>query len=124
MPFTIKIFVPVAAISAALSFTACTSHTAPTGPELHESRSVELDKAEQVRVELHMPAGELDLRGSAQKLLDADFTYNVPSWKPDVRYSSSGNFGDLTVEQNGPGSSGNNTKNHWDLRLNDGVPID
>ena len=85
---------------------------------------MELDKAEQVRVEMHMPAGELDLRGGAQKLLDADFTYNVPSWKPDVRYSSSGSFGDLTVEQHGAGSSGNNAKNHWDLRLNDGVPVD
>jgi len=103
---------------------ACGGHSVPTGPEQSESRSVDLDKSERVRAELKMPVGEFDVRGGAQKLLDADFTYNVAAWKPDLRYRSEGGIGDLVIEQRGPTSSGSNTKNHWDLRFNDKVPLD
>ena len=119
----LKQLLPFVAVSAVLTLSACRDGT-PTGPEQHESRSVELDKAERVRVELKMPVGELDMRGGAQNLLDADFTYNVPEWKPDVRYHSGGVAGDLIIEQHGPRSSSGNKKNHWDLHFNDKVPLD
>jgi hypothetical protein len=115
---------PIVVIAATLTFAGCWSFKTPPGPEQHESRSIELDKAERVRVELKMPVGELDVRGGAQKLLDADFTYNVAAWKPDIRYNSAGTAGDLIIEQHGPASSGGNAKNHWDLRLNDNIPLD
>jgi hypothetical protein len=99
-------------------------NVAPTGPEQHESRSIDLDKSEHVRVELKMSAGELDVRGGAQKLMEAEFTYNVPAWKPDVRYRSAGSAGDLTIEQHGSSSFSGNNKNHWDLRLHDATPLD
>ncbi len=111
-------------ILSVLALSACWHGMTPTGPERHESRSIELDKAEKVRVQLNMPVGELDVRGGAQKLMDADFTYNVAAWKPDIRYSSTGPFGSLIVEQHGPTSSSGNAKNRWDLRFNDGVPLD
>jgi uncharacterized protein DUF2154 len=116
---------PFVTICTALALSACSGlNTAPAGPEEHESRSVDLDKSERVRAELKMGSGELDVRGGSQKLLDADFTYNVASWKPDLRYTSSGGTGDLILEQPGPGSSTGNTKNHWDLRVNDKVTLD
>src|SRR5688572_27582886 len=93
---------PFVVISAALLLSSCWAGMDPTGPEQNESRSIELDKAERVRVELKMPAGELEIGGGAQKLLDADFTYNVAAWKPDIRYHSTGTAGDLTLEQHGP----------------------
>jgi hypothetical protein len=96
----------------------------PAGPDQHDSKTVELDKSERVHVQLKMNAGELDVRGGSQKLMDADFTYNVAAWKPDIRYSSAGGDGHLYLEQPGPKSSTGNTKNRWDLRLNDSVPID
>src|SRR6266851_1296827 len=111
-------------ISAVLTLSACTGNITPAGPEQHESRSVDLDKSERVRVELKMPVGELDVRGGAAKLMDADFTYNVAAWKPDIRYSSAGAAGDLILEQHGPTSSRGNAKNRWDLSLNDKVPLD
>src|SRR5260370_20875872 len=111
-------------ISAVLALSACTGNITPAGPEQHESRSVDLDKSERVRVELKMPVGELDVRGGAGKLLDADFTYNVAAWKPDIRYSSARAAGDLIIEPHDPTSSSGNTKNHWDLRFNDNVPLD
>jgi hypothetical protein len=119
-----KQLLPLAVISAATILSSCWGNLTPTGPEEHESRSVDLDKAERVRVELKMLAGELDVRGGDQKLLDADFTYNVADWKPEVRYRSAGSVGDLIVEQRGPKLSRGNAKNHWDLRFNDKVPLD
>lgn len=120
----IKQIVLFAVIVVAGTLSACKGDFSPAGPEQHESRSVELDKAESVRVELKMPVGEMDVRGGAQKLLDADFTYNVPEWKPDIRYNSTGAIGDLVIEQHGSSSSSGNKKNHWDLRFNDKVPLD
>ena len=120
----LKQLLPFVAISAVLTLSACSGNITPTGPEQHESRSVDLDKSERVRVELKMPVGELDVRGGAHKLLDADFTYNVAAWKPDIRYRSAGAAGDLILEQHGPTSSSGNAKNHWDLRFNDNVPLD
>ena len=117
----VKQLLPFVVISAALTLSACGG--ASKGPEQHESRSVDLDKSERVRAELKLPVGELDVRGGAQKLLDADFTYNVAA-KPEVRYSSPGVVGDLTIEQHGPTSSIGNSKSHWNLRFNDNVPLD
>ena len=71
-----------------------------------------------------MNAGDLDVRGGAAKLLDADFTYNVAAWKPELHYSLSGGDGDLSLEQPGPRSSTGKTKNEWRVQLNDGVPVD
>ena len=49
-----------------------------------ESQSVELGDASSVRVEISFGAGDLNLAGGADKLLEADFTYNVARLKPVV----------------------------------------
>jgi hypothetical protein len=111
--------------TAALALCACTGvNSPPAGPEQHESRSLELDKSERVRAELKMGSGELDVRGGAQKLMDADFTYNVAAWKPDLRYTSVAAAGDLILRQPGTTFSTGNSVNHWDLRFNNNVPLD
>jgi hypothetical protein len=115
---------PLLAGAVLLALSGCTMNVAPSGPEQHESRTIDLDKSEHVRVELKMGAGELDVRGGAQKLMEADFTYNVPAWKPDVRYRSAGSAGDLTIEQHGSSSFSGKNRNHWDLRFYDGTPLD
>ena len=97
---------------------------ATAGPTEHETSSIPLDKAEFVRVNLKMGAGELNIKGGSAKLMDADFTYNVPSWKPAVKYTNTGVRGELSVEQ----PSGSTVSSHntyvWDVRLNDTVPMD
>ena len=110
---------------AAFLLVGCEISTVPTGPTQHESRSQDLDKLEMARVELRMGAGTLNVRGGSPKFVEADFTYNVPSWKPEFRYTNTGVRGDLVIEQ--PSHSGvhsGNTNYTWDLRFNDGVPID
>jgi hypothetical protein len=39
----------------------------------------------------------LALEGGAKNLMDANFIYNIVSWKPDVSYSVSNGVGDLQV---------------------------
>jgi len=93
-----------------------------TGETRHESRNVGVGAAQSVRVTLEMKAGELKVEGGAQQLLDADFTYNVPEWKPEVSYDVSAGVGYLEVKQPGSGGSSGNTRNEWALRLNDKTP--
>jgi hypothetical protein len=63
--------------------------------------------------------------GSAEKLLEADFNYNVAKLKPEVEYSNS----KLVVWQ--PEAEGlpdfrgiSGFQNEWDLRFSDEVPMD
>jgi hypothetical protein len=95
-----------------------------TGPVEHATQSVELDKSEMVRVELKMGAGELHVQGGSPKLMDGDFTYNVASWKPLVHYDSSSFRGKLLVEQPVSSHGRSNVTYKWDVRLNDGMPLD
>src|SRR5215204_1148754 len=94
---------------------------------LHTTLSEDaLENAQSVRAELRMGAGELNVTGGADALMEADFAYNVADWEPEVDYEVSGDTGELKVEQ-GSGediSIGGEARNEWDLRLNDDVPID
>ena len=42
-----------------------------------ESQSVELGDTRSVQVEINVGAGDLEVTGGGEKLLEADFTYNV-----------------------------------------------
>jgi hypothetical protein len=95
-----------------------------TGETRKESKTVALGAAQSARVSLNMKAGELKVEGGATQLLDADFTYNVPEWNPEVRYDVSGGVGNLEVEQQGSGTSTHDTKNSWDVRLNNKAPME
>jgi predicted membrane protein len=78
-----------------------------------------------VHVDLSMGAGNLTIGGGERKLLNAEFTYNVASWRPEVRYSSTGAHGNLTIRQPGQGHAQiGHTKYEWDLALNNDVPMD
>jgi hypothetical protein len=91
-----------------------------------ESQSIDLENAQLVRAELRMGAGELNVTGGADALMEADFAYNVADWEPEIDYNVSGETGELIVEQ-GSGADiplGGEPRNEWDLRFNDDVPID
>jgi hypothetical protein len=70
-----------------------------SGPVQYESKSIEAEGAESVHVSLRMGAGEMRVTDGAQQLARADFSYTVPSWKPEVRYSKGGSRGTLRVER-------------------------
>ncbi len=110
-------------LAAAVFLSGCVVETA--GPPQHDFRSIELDKSEFVRVNLKIGAGRLRVGSGTQKLMRADFTYNVPSWKPYVRYDSTAGHGVLTIEQPGTGHTHiGHVQYEWDIRLNREVPVD
>lgn len=95
-----------------------------SGPTEDLKRTIELDKTASVRVKLKMGAGTVNLRGGSANLMDADFKYNIPSWKPDVKYAVAGDQGNLTIEQPSGEHSGLGNKEYtWDVSLNDEKPL-
>ena len=110
-------------VAATVLLSGCIGYGRP-GPTTTERRQVQLDAAELTRIQLRMGAGELDVQGGAATLLDGDFAYNVPEWKPSINHSVSGSISDLEVSQgDGPTMFGD-TENRWRLALNDARPIE
>ena len=116
-----------AVVGAVLVLSGCGG--ARTGELQTESQSVELDDAESVRTELRQGFGKLNLSGGAEQLMEANFSYNVAEWEPEVDYDG-GSQGTLTVQQGGSEEDGtsllglDDARNEWDIRLNNSVPID
>jgi hypothetical protein len=96
------------------------------GEMQRESKSIQAQNARTVRADFKMGAGELNLTGGADALMEAEFSYNVADWKPKVSYDVGGEKGALTVKQGRGGGVrlGADARNEWDIRLNDEVPTD
>lgn len=110
---------------AVLGLGACVIHTGHNGIVEYSTSTLDLDSSELVHVRLNMGAGELRVTDGPQKLLRADFAYNVPEWKPSVRYTSVGTTGTITIKQpEGARSYMGTTKYRWDLQLSNKVPMD
>jgi hypothetical protein len=113
--------------AAALFLAGCHVHfDPPIGREVvTETKTVERGKAEMVRAEIAMGAGELRLQGGAKALFEGSFSSNVDDYRPEVRYDSTGFRGNLTVRQCASHSRiGNRVQNRWEMKLGDGVPLD
>lgn len=101
----------------------------PGGPPVEETRTtskmIPLGQEKSVDVEIKMGAGELRVANGSSALMNADFTYNVDAWKPEVRYDLSGNRGTLIIQQpSGRHNYRGRTRYEWDIRLNNHVPMD
>lgn len=96
------------------------------GELINETETVDLEDAEKVRVTIKMGAGELKIGDGVEDLLEADFTYNVADWKPEVDYQVRNGEGRLTVRQpqSDQLSMSGNVRYEWDLNFNDDVPLD
>jgi hypothetical protein len=113
----------VLALTVLVLSTACL-WTGVTGKVRTETERVELDGAQEVDVHLRMGAGGLTLTGGADALAEADFTYNVPAWKPTIDYVVGGDEGELWIEQPEVKRLSLETYRYeWDVRLNDDVPM-
>jgi len=91
----------------------------------HLSRTVDRDDAKDVRLELQMGAGDINLSGGSSHLLEADFDYRTSSGTPKVDYSISGTTGNLRISQSDSDVHMNTTSdNHWTLHLANNVPVE
>src|SRR6266566_3999092 len=115
----------VAVASAALLLSGCQIGSVATSETRHDTTHIDLGKAEAARVEIRMGGGELHVKSGTPKLLEADFAYNVPEWKPMVDYRDTPPAGELTISQpNNTGNAFGKTVYTWDLNLNGQLPLD
>jgi hypothetical protein len=119
-------FVHLLATAAAVALFVGACGTQEVGELQRESQSVDLENARSVRAQLRMGAGELNVTGGADRLMEADFSYNVADWEPEVNYDVIGDAGELSVDQ-GQGEGlpiSGDARNEWEVRFNDEVPTD
>src|SRR5579871_5714168 len=118
MSFVLKcVLVPATTLSFGL-LVGCVSDMDQRGSLQTETRSVDLDKAESVTVELRMGAGELSVRGGSPKLMDGEFSFRRLAMRPEIHYDASDFRGRLRIEEPS-GVHSSNSRYRWDLRLND-----
>jgi hypothetical protein len=89
-----------------------------------DSKVIELEGAKAVRMSIEMPAGELNLSGGADHLLEAHFAHDGSWSKPNINYSVDGGAGNLTVNQQGGGHMIGQEDNTWTLKVTDRVPLE
>ena len=106
-----------------LGVSACGVVGVKGGPTETLRKVVELDTSASTRVKITMGGGELQLKGGAAALLEADFSFNVPEWKPSVTHRSSAAEGELEITQDTRTSAIGQTENRWQLALNDSMPL-
>jgi N-terminal domain of toast_rack, DUF2154 len=109
-----------------LGLVSCHVSSGPPAGETHTmSKTVPLGQQKSVDVEIKMGAGELRVANGSSDLMNADFTYNVDAWRPEVRYDASGDRGMLTIQQpSGMHNYRGKTRYDWDLRFNNHVPME
>jgi N-terminal domain of toast_rack, DUF2154 len=99
-------------------------HEAATGPMHNEPFSIERGDADRANVELNMGAGEMNVRGGAEKLMEGDFEYNVDDWKPIVKSDMNGSHATVTIRQPEGVHAGGNKRYTWNLQLNNSALLD
>ncbi len=119
------LFVGVTAVLL-LTITGCIG-TFDVGPTQTESQSIELGDADAAQATIKMGVGELSINGGAANLMDANFTYNVAEWKPEVTYEIRRGEGQLEVSQpevtNINGIPNGDINYEWDLRFANDIPL-
>jgi hypothetical protein len=102
-------------------------NTTPVNDLRSETQSVDLGTANTAKVRIEFAAGSLKVDGGADRLMEADFRYNVDDWKPRVNYNVSGSRGELLVDHlrdNLKLPLGKEVVNEWNIHLNNAVPLD
>jgi len=91
-----------------------------------ETKTVPLGEAKSADVRIRIGAGELTVQGGAKELLEGEFTTNIRRWMPEVDYRVLEGRGVIRIEprRHSSGIPFGNSKNRWDVRLQNGFPIE
>ncbi len=108
----------------ALSFVILAASAAAWAKLSIETKNVEIGGAQGASVFLKMLHGELTVKGGAKDLMDAEFRFGHEAWKPDVGYEVVEGHGRLEVRQEAVKGHVAYRENEWDIKLNNGLPID
>jgi hypothetical protein len=101
-------------------------NTTTIGDLKTESQSVELESAKSVSVQIEFQVGELKVESGANSIMDANFRYNMDGFQPKIKYSETGEQGELIVSQQALDRLpvGGELINEWNIQLAKDVPID
>lgn len=86
---------------------------------------VSAEGATEVEASLDMGAGQLNVTGGADDLMNAEFEFSDSRWEPEVEYEVSGDTGELRVKtpSNIGGFPRSNSRYVWDVALTDDLPL-
>lgn len=107
-----------------LATSACVIGDMDGGPEKTYSESIQAGKVENVRVDVHMGAGEMRIEGGSTALVDANFRYSENLGRPNVSYDATGFRGRLRIDQPKQRFSAGHTVNEWNLKFGGQAPLD
>ena len=124
-----KNLVLLAVIATLFIATGCVNiGTYDVGPTEQTSHTFEQGGAETLKADINMGVGELVIGSGANELAEAEFTYNIEDWKPELNYDVRGDNGRLTISQpNNSEINGfptNDIEYKWDIRFNNDIPTD
>jgi hypothetical protein len=95
----------------------------PAGPLQYDSRTIDRDGSQALRLNLDMNAGRMVVGSGTDKLMRADFSYTVRSSKPEVRYSSTAGRATIDIKQPSLHAGIGKNRYEWNVRLNKSVPV-
>ncbi len=108
---------------AGLATIACDLENVEGGVDQTQPVSFNPQGIDAATVELHLGAGELNIRGGGSQLADGQLDYNISSWKPVVHQTTAGHFARLRIEQPETHGVPHNLKYTWNLQLSNTIPI-
>lgn len=85
------------------------------------------DGAERIKADLRMYVGNLNIRGGAEKVVQADFDCELEAWQPDVQYKVESGMGHLSMIQPQTQTQARlrrRIQNEWDIRFGNNLPLD
>jgi N-terminal domain of toast_rack, DUF2154 len=98
--------------------------TTGAGHHGHETEVVDRKDAKAVRMFVHIPAGQLQIQGGAERLMEADFFQGAAWLAPSVEYSVEKGVGTLDIHQDSASQMIGNSDNTWKLRVSNEVPLE
>src|SRR5204863_454166 len=90
----------------------------------HTAQTLDLQGAKTAHARVEMGAGQLNINGGANHMLDADFTYDGTFDAPRVDYHVDGGVGQLSISQNSHSTHFGRSQNDWILRFGKDIPLD
>ena len=108
----------------ALTLGACNTHRS-SGPPVTETKKASTAKAEMLRAEIKMAAGELSIEGGGKEEVFAEFRYSQGSMIPSFRFDNTSFRALLVIEETHKDTSNfNMEENRWRVQLADNLATD
>jgi hypothetical protein len=89
-------------------------------------KSIKLDDVKSLDAEIVMGVGILKLTGGAKELAKVGFAYDIPNWKPELKYDINNDRGWLSIKQ--PDNKDIHIEGKptyaWNIRLNNDISTD